>query len=52
MKKSLRRKILLAKAKRQNKSIPQFVIIRTGNRSKRNPKTRHWRARKLKLKVK
>jgi len=42
----------LAKALVQNRRIPVFVIARTKRKVSRNPKARHWRQRKMKIKVK
>lgn len=43
-------KTRLAKAIKQNRRVPLFRIARTHRRVQRNPKTRHWRNQKLKLK--
>ena len=50
--KSSARKAVLAKALRQNRRLPIFVMARTNRRITRNPKARSWRFRRLKLKVK
>ncbi len=42
----------LAKFLKQNRRIPVFVIARTKRRVARNPVARHWRRRKLGLKLK
>ncbi len=42
----------LAKALAQNRRLPVFVIARTKRRVTRNPAARHWRRRKMKIKVK
>ncbi|KPV61831.1 MAG: 50S ribosomal protein L39e [Candidatus Bathyarchaeota archaeon BA1] len=38
----------LAKAMRQKKPVPTWVIARTMGRVRTNPKRRHWRRRKIK----
>ena len=40
----------LAKATRQAKSVPTWVIVRTNRKVRTNPKRRNWRQRKLGLK--
>ncbi len=50
--KSNAKKQALAKALRQNRRMPIFVIAKTKRRVSRNVKARHWRGKKLKLKVK
>ncbi|MBI3588558.1 50S ribosomal protein L39e [Candidatus Micrarchaeota archaeon] len=50
--KSKEKKLALAKASRQNRRLPVFVIVKTKRRVSRNPKARHWRGRKMDLKVK
>jgi large subunit ribosomal protein L39e len=40
----------LAKAGRQSRSVPTWVIVRTNRKVRSNPKHRYWRQRKLKLK--
>ncbi|MCX6767354.1 MAG: 50S ribosomal protein L39e [Candidatus Micrarchaeota archaeon] len=49
--KSFELKKKLAKALTQNRRIPVFVIARTKRGVVRNPKARHWRTRKLKIKT-
>ena len=44
------KKIRLAKATRQAKSVPTWVIVRTNRKVRTNPKRRNWRQRKLGLK--
>lgn len=44
--KSLRTKIKLAKASKQNRPIPQWIRLRTDNTIKYNAKRRHWRRTK------
>ncbi|XP_033222971.1 60S ribosomal protein L39-like [Belonocnema kinseyi] len=39
----------LAKKIHQNRPIPQWVRMRTGNTIRYNAKRRHWRRTKLKL---
>jgi len=39
----------LAKATRQARSVPTWVIVRTNRKVRTNPQRRHWRQRKLKL---
>ncbi len=50
--KSSEKKQALAKAIRQNRRMPIFVIAKTKRKVSRNVKARHWRSKKLKLKVK
>lgn len=50
--KSPEKKRLLAKAARQNRRIPLFVIARTKRRVTRNRRARNWRGRKMGIKVK
>jgi large subunit ribosomal protein L39e len=45
--KSLRTKTTLAKAARQNRPVPQWIRMRTGNTVRYNAKRRHWRRTKL-----
>ena len=40
----------LAKATKQARSVPTWVIVRTNRGTRTNPKRRHWRQRKLGLK--
>ena len=40
----------LAKAGRQSRSPPTWVIVRTNRKVRSNPARRNWRQRKLKLK--
>ncbi|EDW01933.1 60S ribosomal protein L39 [Drosophila grimshawi] len=47
--KSFRIKQKLAKKLKQNRSVPQWVRLRTGNTIRYNAKRRHWRRTKLKL---
>jgi large subunit ribosomal protein L39e len=39
----------LTKARRTNKPVPTWVIVRTNRRVRTTPKRRHWRSRKLKV---
>jgi large subunit ribosomal protein L39e len=48
-KKTLTKKLRLAKAERQNKRLPLFVTIRTKRRLYMNIKRRNWRTDKLKI---
>lgn len=45
-------KLRLARATKSNRSPPVWVIARTGGRVRTNPKRRHWRRTKLKLRTK
>jgi len=47
-KKMLGRKLRLAKAYKQNRRVPLWVIVRTRRRVLTHPKRRHWRRTKLK----
>ena len=40
----------LAKAGKQSRSVPTWVIVRINRKVRSNPKHRSWRQRKLKLK--
>ncbi|MBS7248616.1 MAG: 50S ribosomal protein L39e [Candidatus Jordarchaeales archaeon] len=46
--KPLPKKLRLAKAGKQNSSVPAWVIVKTAGRVRTNPKRRHWRRSKLK----
>jgi large subunit ribosomal protein L39e len=37
----------LAKAGKQKKAVPTWVIARTGGKFRSNPKRRQWRTRKI-----
>ena len=50
--KSGEKKLALAKAIRQNRRIPVFVIAKTKRKVSRNSKARNWRVKKMDLKVK
>ncbi|KAK6051799.1 unnamed protein product [Angiostrongylus costaricensis] len=39
----------LAKKQKQNRPMPQWARMKTGNTMKYNAKRRHWRRTKLKL---
>uniref|UniRef100_A0A1I7RHY7 Large ribosomal subunit protein eL39 n=1 Tax=Bursaphelenchus xylophilus TaxID=6326 RepID=A0A1I7RHY7_BURXY len=39
----------LAKAAKQNRQLPQWFRMKTGNKIRYNAKRRHWRRTKLKL---
>ncbi|OBR13713.1 60S ribosomal protein L39 [Colletotrichum higginsianum IMI 349063] len=45
--KTFRTKQKLAKAQKQNRPIPQWIRLRTGNTIRYNAKRRHWRKSKL-----
>ncbi|MFH1056423.1 MAG: 50S ribosomal protein L39e [Candidatus Micrarchaeota archaeon] len=47
--KSANKKIVLAKALKQNRRMPVFVIAKSGRKVIRNTIQRHWRHRKLKV---
>ncbi|XP_053949537.1 60S ribosomal protein L39-like [Anastrepha ludens] len=47
--KSFRIKQKLAKKLKQNRSVPQWIRLRTGNTIRYNARRRHWRRTKLKL---
>ncbi|RWS02938.1 60S ribosomal protein L39-like protein [Dinothrombium tinctorium] len=47
--KTLRIKRVLAKKQKQNRPIPQWIRMKTGNTIRYNAKRRHWRRTKLKL---
>ncbi|CAG0914460.1 unnamed protein product [Notodromas monacha] len=47
--KTFRIKQKLAKKQRQNRPVPQWIRLRTGNTIRYNSKRRHWRRTKLKL---
>ena len=44
-----KKKIILAKRKRQNRRVPLFATARTRRKVTDNPKRRNWRTQKLKL---
>ncbi|WP_457619829.1 50S ribosomal protein L39e [Methanopyrus sp.] len=47
--KPLGKKLRMAKAIKQNRRVPPWVVAKTGGRVIDNPKRRHWRRSKLKL---
>ena len=49
--KSRERKKALVKASKQNRRVPIFAMAKTNRRYTRNPKSRNWKFRKLKLKI-
>ena len=48
--KSKELKLKLAKALKQNRRLPVFVVAKTKRRIMFNTKTRNWRRKKLKIK--
>ena len=46
--KPLGKKLRLAKALKQNRRVPLFVILKTKGRVRFHPKMRHWRRSNLK----
>ena len=49
-KKSLTKKLKLAKAERQNHRLPPFVYVRSKRRFTQNSERRNWRTDKLRIK--
>ncbi|MBY8978507.1 hypothetical protein KHP62_22155, partial [Rhodobacteraceae bacterium NNCM2] len=47
--KSFRTKQKLARAQKQNRPIPQWIRLRTGNTIRYNAKRRHWRKTRIGL---
>ncbi|OON17425.1 hypothetical protein CRM22_002325 [Opisthorchis felineus] len=47
--KTLRMKTKLGKKQKQNRTLPHWTRLRTGNKIRYNAKRRHWRRTKLKL---
>ncbi|XP_070630369.1 large ribosomal subunit protein eL39-like, partial [Bos indicus] len=47
--KTLRIKRFLAKKQKQNRPIPQWIRMKTGNKIRYNSQRRHWRRTKLGL---
>ncbi|KAH8547962.1 60S ribosomal protein L39-like protein [Umbelopsis sp. PMI_123] len=47
--KSFKTKRILGKAQKQNRPIPQWIRMRTGNTINWNAKRRHWRRTKLNI---
>ena len=48
--KTKERKTKLSKYLNQNRRVPVFVMMKTRRRVTRNPRSRNWRFKKLKLK--
>jgi large subunit ribosomal protein L39e len=46
--KPLGKKIRLYKAKKSNRRVPAWIMIKTNRRFTRHPKTRNWRRNNLK----
>ena len=46
---SLARKLRLAKAMKQNRPVPVWVVAKTMGRVRTHPKRRYWRRSKLKV---
>jgi large subunit ribosomal protein L39e len=49
--KSPQKKATLGKKLKQNRRVPLFAIAKSNRRVTQNIERRHWRSRKLKLKV-
>ena len=49
--KSSERKKRLGSELKKNRRLPVFVIAKTNRKISTNTKRRHWRSRKLKLKI-
>ncbi|XP_037590437.1 60S ribosomal protein L39-like [Cebus imitator] len=47
--KTFRMKQFLAKKQKQNRPIPQWIQMKTGNKIRYNSKRKHWRRTKLDL---
>ncbi|MDK2790356.1 MAG: large subunit ribosomal protein L39e [Methanothermococcus sp.] len=47
--KPLGKKLRLAKALKQNRRVPLFVVGKTKGKVRSHPKMRHWRRKNLKL---
>ncbi|POY72732.1 hypothetical protein BMF94_4139 [Rhodotorula taiwanensis] len=47
--KSFRTKVVLAKAAKQNRPIPQWFRLKSDSKIQYNAKRRHWRRTKLNL---
>ncbi|KAH7321638.1 putative 60S ribosomal protein L39 [Rhexocercosporidium sp. MPI-PUGE-AT-0058] len=45
--KTFRTKVKLARAQKQNRPIPQWIRLRTGNTIRYNAKRRHWRKTRI-----
>lgn len=50
--KSSEKKKLLGSEAKKNRRLPVFVISKTNRKITMNPNRRHWRTRKLKIKIK
>jgi len=48
-KKTKGKKIRLAKANKQNRRVPAWIMVKTNRRVSTHPKRRHWRRTKLKV---
>ncbi len=46
--KPLGKKLRLAKAGKENKSVPTWVIMKTNRKVRRHPKQRNWRKTSIK----
>ncbi len=42
------KKLRMARAMKSNRSVPTWVIVKTGGKFRRTPAQRHWRQTKLK----
>ncbi|MDI6701912.1 MULTISPECIES: 50S ribosomal protein L39e [Methanothermobacter] len=47
--KHVARKLRMAKANRQNRRVPAWVMVKTNYKVRSHPKMRHWRRTKLKV---
>jgi large subunit ribosomal protein L39e len=45
----LAKKLRLAKAGKQNRRVPLWVMMKTNRKVQINPKSRHWRRNSLKV---
>jgi len=48
-KKSDKKKKRLAKARKKNRRVPPFVVLKTGRKITYNPNRRDWRTEKLRF---
>jgi large subunit ribosomal protein L39e len=48
-KKTIGKKIRLAKANKQNRRVPAWIMVKTNRRVSTHPKRRHWRRTNLKV---
>ncbi len=46
--KPLGKKLRMARALKSNKSVPTWVVVKTGSKLRRTPAQRNWRQTKLK----